>query len=129
MYWAARHGHLDVVKFLCQNKASLDLQDKVRICTLLSLSPSPFLTPSLILYFDLSTQSGETALHVSARYGHPEVLAYLCHSGAKLNLQDKVCMCCHIHIHLTEVNGYANSLLKFDQCMYRRLSPGVYNIS
>ena len=52
----------------------------------LILPPPPLshLPPSI------NPQSGETALHVSARYGHPEVLAFLCHSGATLNVQDKV---------------------------------------
>ena len=36
-------------------------------------------------------QSGEAALHVAARYGHTEVMEYLC-IDAKINIQDKVCI-------------------------------------
>ncbi len=35
-------------------------------------------------------QAGETALHVAARYGHPEVLAHLCTAGGNPNVQDNV---------------------------------------
>lgn len=41
-------------------------------------------------YTVLCSQAGETALHVTARYGYPDVLAFLCQSGAKLNIQDNV---------------------------------------
>ena len=99
LYWAARHGHLDVVQFLCECGASLDSQDKVRRL----YQPISFCNHTMYMAFICSLfpcflpfflpcppQSGETALHVSARYGHPEVLAFLCRSGANLNLQDKV---------------------------------------
>ena len=35
-------------------------------------------------------QSGETALHVASRYGHPEMVALLCQSRANLDIQDEV---------------------------------------
>lgn len=38
----------------------------------------------------LSLQSGETALHVAARYGHVDVVQYLCSIGSNPNFQDKV---------------------------------------
>ena len=132
LYWAARHGHLEVVRHLCESGATLDQQDKVNLSILpLSVTCTYLLSHSfphsrahythslsihslshsltLLLSFSLSLtcslslfplfsappsfitlQSGETALHVSARYGHPEVLAFLCQSGATLNIQDKV---------------------------------------
>ena len=43
-----------------------------------------------LCYTVLCSQAGETALHVTARYGYPDVLAFLCRSGAKLNIQDNV---------------------------------------
>lgn len=30
LYWAARHGHLDVVQYLCEEGAAIDAQDKVK---------------------------------------------------------------------------------------------------
>ncbi len=33
LYWASRHGHLDVVQFLCEEGATVDSQDKVRTNT------------------------------------------------------------------------------------------------
>lgn len=30
VYWAARHGHVDTLKFLSENKCPLDVKDKVR---------------------------------------------------------------------------------------------------
>ena len=35
-------------------------------------------------------QAGETSLHVTARYGHPDVLAHLVAVGGCVDLQDKV---------------------------------------
>ena len=35
-------------------------------------------------------QSGETALHVAARYGHADVVQLLCSFGSNPNFQDKV---------------------------------------
>lgn len=35
-------------------------------------------------------QAGETALHVTARYGHPDVLAHLVAVGGSVDIQDKV---------------------------------------
>lgn len=35
-------------------------------------------------------QSGETALHVAARYGHADVVQLLCNFGSNPNFQDKV---------------------------------------
>lgn len=29
LYWAARHGHLDVVQFLCEKRAIINSQDRV----------------------------------------------------------------------------------------------------
>ncbi len=40
--------------------------------------------------FDL-LQAGEAAIHVAARYGHTNVIEYLCNVEANVNLQDKVC--------------------------------------
>lgn len=30
IYWASRHGHVDTLKFLHENKCPLDVKDKVR---------------------------------------------------------------------------------------------------
>ena len=30
IYWASRHGHVDTLKFLNENKCPLDVKDKVR---------------------------------------------------------------------------------------------------
>jgi hypothetical protein len=35
-------------------------------------------------------QSGETALHVAARYGHADVVQLLCSFGSNPDFQDKV---------------------------------------
>lgn len=35
-------------------------------------------------------QAGETCLHVAARYGHIDVVEFLCRAGANVDLQDKV---------------------------------------
>ncbi|KAK1334392.1 hypothetical protein QTO34_005396 [Cnephaeus nilssonii] len=61
IYWASRHGHVDTLKFLHENKCPLDVKDK----------------------------SGETALHVAARYGHADVVQLLCSCGSNPNFQDK----------------------------------------
>ncbi|KAJ1059228.1 hypothetical protein K5549_008029 [Capra hircus] len=61
IYWASRHGHVDTLKFLNENKCPLDVKDK----------------------------SGETALHVAARYGHADVVQLLCSFGSNPNFQDK----------------------------------------
>ncbi|XP_073518509.1 death-associated protein kinase 1-like [Phyllobates terribilis] len=61
LYWASRHGHVETLKFLHQNKCPLDIKDK----------------------------SGDTALHVAARYGHVEVIQYLCIIGSNPDIQDK----------------------------------------
>lgn len=34
IYWASRHGHVDTLKFLNENKCPLDVKDKVRPCIL-----------------------------------------------------------------------------------------------
>lgn len=34
IYWASRHGHVDTLKFLNENKCPLDVKDKVRPCLL-----------------------------------------------------------------------------------------------
>ncbi|KAI1239905.1 hypothetical protein IHE44_0011343 [Lamprotornis superbus] len=61
IYWASRHGHVETLKFLNDNKCPLDIKDK----------------------------SGETALHVAARYGHVDVVQFLCSIGSNPNFQDK----------------------------------------
>ncbi|MBZ3890073.1 Death-associated protein kinase 1, partial [Sciurus carolinensis] len=61
IYWASRHGHVDTLKFLNENKCPLDVKDK----------------------------SGETALHVASRYGHADVVQLLCSFGSNPNFQDK----------------------------------------
>lgn len=35
IYWASRHGHVDTLKFLNENKCPLDVKDKVRPLLLL----------------------------------------------------------------------------------------------
>lgn len=35
VYWASRHGHVDTLKFLNENKCPLDIKDKVRPLLLL----------------------------------------------------------------------------------------------
>ncbi|XP_078690062.1 uncharacterized protein LOC144921164 isoform X5 [Branchiostoma floridae x Branchiostoma belcheri] len=60
VYWAARQGQVEAIKFL-KDFCPLDIQDK----------------------------SGETPLHVAARYGHADVVEYLCSLGVNMNLQDK----------------------------------------
>jgi len=32
LYWAARHGHLEVVKQLCALRANINVRDMVRMC-------------------------------------------------------------------------------------------------
>uniref|UniRef100_A0A8C6ZA38 non-specific serine/threonine protein kinase n=1 Tax=Nothoprocta perdicaria TaxID=30464 RepID=A0A8C6ZA38_NOTPE len=61
IYWASRHGHVETLKFLNENKCPLDVKDK----------------------------SGETALHVAARYGHVDVVQFLCSVGSYPDFQDK----------------------------------------
>ena len=43
----------------------------------------------LLLIVSIS-QSGETALHVAARYGHTATVDYLCSVDANINLFDNV---------------------------------------
>lgn len=47
-------------------------------------------------------QSGETALHVAARYGNVDVVSYLCSIRANPDLADRVITCTHCKIHTTE---------------------------
>lgn len=42
------------------------------------------------LYCSLLSQSGETALHVAARYGNVDVVSYLCSIKANPDLADRV---------------------------------------
>lgn len=37
IYWASRHGHVDTLKFLNENKCPLDVKDKVRPLLFLGL--------------------------------------------------------------------------------------------
>ena len=190
LYWAARHGQMDVVQYLCARGAAVNAQDSVsehgshlfsaslffsfarrtvhlslviiartqgrftciqrwsdRFHTSLSISLPSFSTTfsiplflhasSLFSLFSLSLslslssygveshanwsssnthaqflvnlsmeilhthltlhfccvfiiQAGETSLHVTARYGHPDVLAHLVAVGGCVDLQDKV---------------------------------------
>ncbi len=46
---------------------------------------------SIIADFSL-IQSGETPIHVATRYGHCDVISYLCSVGVDVNKEDKVCM-------------------------------------
>lgn len=44
-------------------------------------------------------QSGETALHVAARYGNVDVVSYLCSIRANPDLADRVSTCKLLHTH------------------------------
>lgn len=50
-------------------------------------------------HFFLLLQSGETALHVAARYGNVDVVSYLCNIRANPDLADRVSTCTRLHTH------------------------------
>lgn len=45
---------------------------------------------NITVCFVFALQSGETALHVAARYGNVDVVQYLCSIRANPNLTDRV---------------------------------------
>eukprot|EP00088_Acartia_fossae_P008522 TRINITY_DN14072_c0_g1_i3.p1 TRINITY_DN14072_c0_g1~~TRINITY_DN14072_c0_g1_i3.p1 ORF type:complete len:189 (-),score=27.59 TRINITY_DN14072_c0_g1_i3:91-657(-) len=61
LHWAAVKGHLDIVQYLIQNKADIDVKND---------------------------KAGETALHMSTRKGCAPVVKYLVQEGADLNIKD-----------------------------------------
>ena len=62
MHIASRYGCAEIVKFLCEYGANLDIQDDQQ----------------------------ETALHVASWHGFPEIVKYFCHFGCDVNLRNKV---------------------------------------
>lgn len=80
LYWASRHAHLNVVGWLLQHPSvSVNSKDKAGTLCLLVLN-------LLLLIY---SYIGETPLHVASRYGHTDIVKFLCESGASPNLQDK----------------------------------------
>ena len=51
-------------------------------------------------------QSGESPIHIAARYGHAHVIDFLCSSGADVNLQDKVSVLEKLERNVTVLSEY-----------------------
>lgn len=59
IYWASRHGHVDTLKFLNENKCPLDVKDKVRPLIFLGTVGSD---KRLLMSVDLPYASGPKAI-------------------------------------------------------------------
>ncbi|XP_078690012.1 uncharacterized protein LOC144921164 isoform X1 [Branchiostoma floridae x Branchiostoma belcheri] len=93
LHLAAGYGHMDILKFLHEQGAKMDIKDKHGDNAVYwaarqgQVEAIKFLKDFCPL--DIQDKSGETPLHVAARYGHADVVEYLCSLGVNMNLQDK----------------------------------------
>ena len=93
LHIASRYGCTEIVKFLCEYGANLDVQDDVSFCASFSqfyclkrFIQLSYLKTNLIF----NKQQLETALHVASWHGFPEIVKYFCHFGCDVNLRNKV---------------------------------------
>uniref|UniRef100_A0A8B9Q404 non-specific serine/threonine protein kinase n=1 Tax=Apteryx owenii TaxID=8824 RepID=A0A8B9Q404_APTOW len=82
---AAGCGNIQMLQLLLKRGSRIDVQDK-------TVHGGVYLWVMYELHWNVLViylQSGETALHVAARYGHVDVVQFLCSIGSYPNFQDK----------------------------------------
>ncbi|CAH1254358.1 DAPK1 [Branchiostoma lanceolatum] len=93
LHLAAGYGHMDILKFLKEQGAKMDIKDKHGDNAVYWAARQGQVEAIKYLKdycpLDIQDKSGETPLHVAARYGHADVVEYLCSLGVNMNLQDK----------------------------------------
>ena len=106
---AARGDHFSSLQLLLDTGADIEALDfvnylfprfiRITSYSKLQLSFVCCITILLLSHFD-SFQNGDTALMISAFYGHVEVVALLCKRGANIEARDHVCMYAHHFVYL-----------------------------
>ena len=93
LHWAAKYGHLEVVKYLVGQGASLTATDNFGETALHIAAHFGHLEVVKYLVgqgasLTATDNFGETALHIAAHFGHLEVVKYLVGQGASLTATD-----------------------------------------
>jgi len=92
LFYAARNGHLDMVKFLVSSGALVDITDKTGATPLIWCTKHKSVTEFLISSGAdpcIITSYGETPLHAAVREGCCDVAEYLIYRGANVNMKNK----------------------------------------
>ncbi|XP_066273711.1 death-associated protein kinase 1-like isoform X3 [Branchiostoma lanceolatum] len=109
LHLAAGYGHMDILKFLKEQGAKMDIKDKHGDNAVYWAARQGQVEAIKYLKdycpLDIQDKSGETPLHVAARYGHADVVEYLCSLGVNMNLQDKDG---ETALHCAAWHGYSN---------------------
>ncbi|KAG8176353.1 hypothetical protein JTE90_006143, partial [Oedothorax gibbosus] len=94
IYWAARQGHDQVIRYLYEEGVSVDIQNKAKETALHVASRYGHTNAVALLCrcctdVNLPDEHGETALHIGVWHGFPKIVDTLCNFGAKTNLRNK----------------------------------------